>query len=195
MEAEDYAKKAYQWAKALRLLDPSIKLISCGGTSTIKSSIRAAADGHCQKPDMQTGIELFYASLRLQLIFIQCIVRYSYSESVVDQFGTQGVSSVVYTVSEGKHIVNVMGRVYNSIFLFEMNCCLLCTTTAAAAEKALEITHSLIDFAKIESGLNKDLTVYVQPFVTSFRLAHTSVGALMNGMSGRSCDISRAVHC
>lgn len=31
MEAEDYAKKAYQWAKALRLLDPSIKIVSCGG--------------------------------------------------------------------------------------------------------------------------------------------------------------------
>lgn len=27
---EDYAKKAIQWAKALRLLDPSIKLILCG---------------------------------------------------------------------------------------------------------------------------------------------------------------------
>lgn len=34
MESQDYAKKAFQWAKALRLLDPSIKLISCGGLST-----------------------------------------------------------------------------------------------------------------------------------------------------------------
>ncbi len=31
MESQDYAKKAFQWAKALRLLDPSIQLISCGG--------------------------------------------------------------------------------------------------------------------------------------------------------------------
>jgi len=29
---EDYAKKAYQWAKALKLLDPSIILILCGET-------------------------------------------------------------------------------------------------------------------------------------------------------------------
>ncbi|PVH93447.1 glycoside hydrolase family 51 protein [Periconia macrospinosa] len=29
---EDYAKKAYQWAKALKLLDPSITLILCGET-------------------------------------------------------------------------------------------------------------------------------------------------------------------
>jgi alpha-N-arabinofuranosidase len=27
---EDYAKKAYQWAKALKLLDPNINLILCG---------------------------------------------------------------------------------------------------------------------------------------------------------------------
>ncbi|KAJ7206616.1 glycoside hydrolase family 51 protein [Mycena pura] len=32
MTAEDYAKKAFQWAKALRLLDPTIKLVSCGET-------------------------------------------------------------------------------------------------------------------------------------------------------------------
>ncbi|KAF8249106.1 Arabinosidase C [Wilcoxina mikolae CBS 423.85] len=30
MTKEDYAKKAYQWAKALKLLDPSICLILCG---------------------------------------------------------------------------------------------------------------------------------------------------------------------
>lgn len=36
MTKEDYAHKAYQWAKALKLLDPSLELILCGqdGTST-----------------------------------------------------------------------------------------------------------------------------------------------------------------
>lgn len=34
MTKEDYAKKAYQWAKALKLLDPSITLILCGETGT-----------------------------------------------------------------------------------------------------------------------------------------------------------------
>lgn len=34
MTKEDYAKKAYQWAKALKLLDPTIKLILCGETGT-----------------------------------------------------------------------------------------------------------------------------------------------------------------
>ncbi|EJT98458.1 glycoside hydrolase family 51 protein [Dacryopinax primogenitus] len=32
MTAEDYAKTAFQWAKALKLLDPSIELIACGET-------------------------------------------------------------------------------------------------------------------------------------------------------------------
>lgn len=30
MTKEDYAKKAYQWAKALKLFDPSLILILCG---------------------------------------------------------------------------------------------------------------------------------------------------------------------
>ncbi|KAJ7120334.1 hypothetical protein C8R44DRAFT_877769 [Mycena epipterygia] len=30
MNAADYSKQAYQWPKALRLLDPTIQLVSCG---------------------------------------------------------------------------------------------------------------------------------------------------------------------
>ncbi|CRK47404.1 hypothetical protein BN1723_020271, partial [Verticillium longisporum] len=30
MTKEDYAKKAWQWAKALKLLDPNVQLILCG---------------------------------------------------------------------------------------------------------------------------------------------------------------------
>ncbi|KAL0947978.1 hypothetical protein HGRIS_010604 [Hohenbuehelia grisea] len=100
MEAQDYAKKAYQWAKALRLLDPSIKIISCG----------------------ETG----YAD------WDRVILRKL--APVVDFHSVH-----IYTVSEGKHLVNVMGP--------------------AAAEKALEITQSLIDLAKIEGNLSKSLTV------------------------------------
>ncbi|KAF9003031.1 glycoside hydrolase superfamily [Cyathus striatus] len=100
MESQDYAKKAFQWAKALRLLDPSIKLISCG----------------------ETG----YADWdRVTLRKLAPVVDYH--------------SIHIYTVSEGNHAVNVMGP--------------------AAAEKSLEITRSLIDLAKIESGLSKELTV------------------------------------
>lgn len=41
MTKEDYAKQAYQWAKALKLLDPSIVLILCGqnGLSTWDSYV------------------------------------------------------------------------------------------------------------------------------------------------------------
>lgn len=47
--------------------------------------------------------------------------------------------NIVYTVSEGNHTVNVMGP--------------------AAAEKAIEISKSLIDLAKIEAGMEKQVTV------------------------------------
>lgn len=41
MTKEDYAKKAYQWAKAIKLLDPSVELILCGenGSSTWDSYV------------------------------------------------------------------------------------------------------------------------------------------------------------
>ncbi|KAF7981901.1 hypothetical protein HWV62_31493 [Athelia sp. TMB] len=100
MESHDYAKKAYQWAKALRLLDPTIKIVSCGET------------GHADWD-------------RVILKKLAPVVDFH--------------SVHAYTVSEGKHAVNVMGP--------------------AAAEKALEITRSLIDLAKIENGLRKALTV------------------------------------
>ncbi|KAJ7591542.1 glycoside hydrolase family 51 protein [Mycena floridula] len=100
MESQDYAKIAYQWAKALRLLDPTIQLISCGETGYTDWD-------------------------RVTLRKLAPVVDFH--------------SIHTYTVSQGKHAVNVMGP--------------------AAAEKALEITRSLIDLAKIEAGLEKDLTV------------------------------------
>ncbi|KAJ7881802.1 glycoside hydrolase family 51 protein [Mycena olivaceomarginata] len=98
--SQDYAKKAFQWAKALRLLDPSIKLISCG----------------------ETG---FADWDRMTLKTLAPVVDFH--------------SIHLYTVSEGNHDVNVMGP--------------------AAAEKGIEITKSLIELAKIEGNLTKDITV------------------------------------
>ncbi|KAJ7921426.1 glycoside hydrolase family 51 protein [Mycena leptocephala] len=100
MNAEDYSKQAYQWAKALRLLDPTIKLISCG----------------------ETG---FADWDRVTLKTLAPVVDFH--------------SIHLYTVSEGNHDVNVMGP--------------------AAAEKGIEITKSLIELAKIEGNLTKDITV------------------------------------
>ncbi|KAJ6514620.1 glycoside hydrolase family 51 protein [Mycena vulgaris] len=100
MTAADYSKAAYQWAKALRLLDPSIQLISCG----------------------ETG---FADWDRVTLKTLAPVIDFH--------------SIHLYTVSEGNHDVNVMGP--------------------AAAEKGLEITKSLIELAKIEGNLTKDITV------------------------------------
>ncbi|KAF5391083.1 hypothetical protein D9757_003131 [Collybiopsis confluens] len=100
MESQDYAKKAFQWAKALKLLDPKIQLISCG----------------------ETGYSDWDRVTLKKLV------------SLVDYHSIH-----IYTVSEGNHAVNVMGP--------------------AAAEKALDITKSLIDLAKIEAELDKQVTV------------------------------------
>ncbi|KAF8873880.1 glycoside hydrolase family 51 protein [Infundibulicybe gibba] len=94
MQAKDYAKKAFQWAKALRLLDPSIKLIGCG----------------------ETG----------------------YSDW--DRVTLKKLAPVV-----DFHSIHRKVPSYRAI--------------AAAAEKGLEITRSLIDLAKIEHDLSKELTV------------------------------------
>lgn len=50
MTKEDYAKKAYQWAKALKLLDPTLVLILCGETG--HSSWDHHVLTHCLKPDV-----------------------------------------------------------------------------------------------------------------------------------------------
>lgn len=50
MTKEDYARKAYQWAKALKLLDPSLVLILCGETG--HSSWDHHVLTHCLKPDV-----------------------------------------------------------------------------------------------------------------------------------------------
>ena len=49
MTKEDYAKKAYQWAKALKALDPSITLILCGETG--HTDWDAHVLNACIKPD------------------------------------------------------------------------------------------------------------------------------------------------
>ncbi|KAJ7645353.1 glycoside hydrolase family 51 protein [Mycena rosella] len=100
MDAVDYSKQAYQWAKAMRLLDPTIQLVSCG----------------------ETG---FADWDRVTLKTLAPVVDFH--------------SIHLYTVSEGNHDVNVMGP--------------------AAAEKGLEITKALIELAKIEGNLTKDITV------------------------------------
>lgn len=52
MTKEDYAKKAYQWAKAIKLLDPSVELVLCGETGfsswdhhVLKECIKVDAHG------------------------------------------------------------------------------------------------------------------------------------------------------
>ena len=74
----------------------------------------------------------------------------------------------VYTVSEGKHEVNVMGRKW----FYTMKQRLAHTTSsAAAAEQAINITKSLIDLAKIENDLSKQITMYAHVFPKAVALS------------------------
>ncbi|KAI0131073.1 glycoside hydrolase family 51 protein [Daldinia grandis] len=94
MTKEDYAKKAVQWTKALRLLDPSIELILCG-------------------QDGQSSWDHY--------VLHECV-------------GWVDMHSIhIYTASN-KHLHNA--------------------TAPLAAERAIQITASLIDLARIENKVS-----------------------------------------
>ena len=63
---------------------------------------------------------------------------------------------------------------------------------AAAAEQAINITKSLIDLAKIENDLSKEITVYVQVFYRDYcsLIRARSTVALTSGMSGEWLEVS-----
>ncbi|KAL5361666.1 Arabinosidase C [Aspergillus floccosus] len=108
MTKEAYAHKAYQWAKALKLLDPSLVLVLCGQDGT------ASWD---------------YYTLK------QCLLPLNspLSTSAVPLIDMHSIH--LYTASSN-HRANA--------------------TAPLAAERAIEITSSLIDLARIENGVPAD---------------------------------------
>ncbi|KAL2834555.1 glycoside hydrolase superfamily [Aspergillus pseudoustus] len=105
---EEYTHKAYQWAKALKLLDPSLELILCGQDGT------ASWDYYTLKQTMLP-------------------VHSPLSTSAVPLIDMHSIH--LYTASSS-HLPNV--------------------TAPLAAERAIEITSSLIDLARIENGVPPD---------------------------------------
>ena len=77
MTKEDYAKKAYQWAKALKLLDPSITLISCGETG------HSAWDFHTLKECVKSDQHSLGGSTTASLIDMHSIHIYTASDDLV----------------------------------------------------------------------------------------------------------------
>ncbi|KAF3229228.1 hypothetical protein TWF106_004149 [Orbilia oligospora] len=98
MTKEDYAKKAHQWGKALKLLDPSIKLILCGENGT----------SDWDRYVLQNSIE--YIDMH---------------------------SIHIYT-ADPEHVPNVIAPL--------------------SAERAIEVTASLIDLARINNRLTNPPT-------------------------------------
>ncbi|RHZ48097.1 alpha-N-arabinofuranosidase [Aspergillus thermomutatus] len=108
MTKEEYAHKAYQWAKALKLLDPTLKLILCGQDGTASWDYYTLK--HCLLPAHSP-----LSTSSVPLIDMHSIHLYTSSSS---------------------HLPNV--------------------TAPLAAERAIEITSSLIDLAMIENGIPPD---------------------------------------
>ncbi|TLD27197.1 hypothetical protein PspLS_04615 [Pyricularia sp. CBS 133598] len=102
MNKEDYAKKAWQWAKALKLIDPTIQLILCGenGYSTWDYYVTH----ECISPSFSV---------------------LKGSATLIDMHSIH-----IYTAS-AEHLKNA--------------------TAPRSAERAIEITSSLIDLARIEN--------------------------------------------
>ncbi|KAL7780569.1 hypothetical protein CFE70_010593 [Pyrenophora teres f. teres 0-1] len=104
MTKEDYAKKAYQWAKALKLLDPTITTILCGETGY--SSWDYYVLNQCVKWDVHG-------------------LSGDKTKSLIDMHSIH-----IYTADK-EHLANA--------------------TAPRAAERAIQMTSSLIDLARIEN--------------------------------------------
>lgn len=104
MTKEDYAKKAYQWAKALKLLDPTITTILCGETGY--SSWDYYVLNQCVKWDVHG-------------------LSGDTTKSLIDMHSIH-----IYTADK-EHLANA--------------------TAPRAAERAVQMTASLIDLARIEN--------------------------------------------
>ena len=138
MAKEDYAKKAYQWAKAFKLLDPSITLILCGET------------GHSAWD---------YYVLKECLKFDQVRVFHSPSPQRVTQLGTQ---LQTYTHSMLMPEQHALGGNTGTASLIDMHSIHIYTASSdklqnpfapRSAERAIEICASLIDLARISNGV------------------------------------------
>ncbi|CRK49120.1 hypothetical protein BN1723_016999, partial [Verticillium longisporum] len=110
MTKEDYAKKAWQWAKALKLLDPNVQLILCGMEGP--TSWDAYVTKEC----------INYTMHALGDNSASCLIDMH--------------SIHIYTASP-EHLKNA--------------------TAPRSAERAIEITASLIDLARIENKIPNNI--------------------------------------
>ncbi|KAF2089788.1 glycoside hydrolase family 51 protein [Saccharata proteae CBS 121410] len=118
---EAYAHKAYQWAKALKLLDPEIELVLCGKDGT------SSWDAYVLKECVRWDVHGLGGSTTKGLIDMHSIHVYT---------GAPGTGGQETEVGEKRKISH------------EAN-----ATAPRGAERAIEITASLIDLAFIENGV------------------------------------------
>ncbi len=127
MTKEDYAKKAFQWAKALKYLDPSIKLILAGELG--HTSWDAHIIRECIKPNAH-GLVAGEAS------------------SLVDLYSIH-----VYTACED-HLQNATcKKQHNSGFRFDCASTDASSLAPLHVEREIEVCAALIDAARFENNI------------------------------------------
>lgn len=127
MTKEDYAKKAFQWAKALKLLDPSIELILCGKEG---------------KDDWD-----YY-------VLKECVTNHT--ETLGNGGGTLiDMHSIHRYTSSNDHLENVTGKLRPDDTVRSFGGCQLIKSMLGprAAERSIEITGAMIDFVHIENKI------------------------------------------
>lgn len=126
MTKEDYAKHAYQWAKALKLADPSIELILCGCEGI------SGWDYHVLKECITYNVQALGNE--------GCLIEMH--------------SIHLYTAS-GDHLQNAVGKYICPSLAQQLASLTLSYLSLAprAAERAIELTGAMIDLAHIENKI------------------------------------------
>jgi alpha-N-arabinofuranosidase len=142
LSAADYTKQAARWAHALRLVDPSIKLVSCGnqGNSEWDREVLQGLIGVCDYHSIHfysmLGHERFAGPPGLEYeknVFGPIVSHRGVSLPYQNYIWTSGLQNA-------DELFSIVSR----------------HDPPQAAERGIEICSSLIDLAKIHHSLNPD---------------------------------------
>ena len=151
MTKEDYAKKAYQWAKALKLLDPSITLVLCGETG------HSSWDSHVLKECIKLDQHALGGSTTSSLIDMHSIHVYTTSDDPVkNAFAPRSAERAIEICSSLIDLARIENNVPSTvprqtICFDEWN---VWDASRAPGEKGAEETYTLSDALAVAVWLN-----------------------------------------
>lgn len=151
MTKEDYAKKAYQWAKALKLLDPSITLILCGETGY------SSWDSYVLKECIKLDQHALNGSTTSSLIDMHSIHIYTTSnDPIMNVFAPRSAERAIEICSSLIDLARIENNVQptvprQTICFDEWN---VWDPKRARGEKGAEETYTLSDALAVAVWLN-----------------------------------------